>query len=115
MGKNSKKIVQPEPDMQEEESDEQVALDEDDLEEAVLDEDIVPTQKVEINNIVRLFLAQYPVRRLHLAFLHQVALRRIRETIQLDPSLPWTETLVVSYPETIDVDVDDDLNRELAL
>lgn len=42
-------------------------------------------------------------------------MERIRETIQLDPSMPWTETLVVTYPETIDVDVDDDLNRELAL
>ncbi|KAI9568511.1 eukaryotic rRNA processing, partial [Boletus coccyginus] len=39
---------------------------------------------------------------------------RIRETIQLDRSLPWTETLVVPFPETIDVDVNDDLNRELA-
>lgn len=45
----------------------------------------------------------------------QVALERIRETIQLDPSLPWTETLAISYPNTIDVDVDDDLNRELVL
>ena len=45
----------------------------------------------------------------------QVALERIRDTIQLDPSLPWTETLVLSYPNTIDVDVEDDLNRELAL
>lgn len=45
----------------------------------------------------------------------QVALERIRETIQLDPSLPWTETLALTYPEKIDVDVDDDLNRELAL
>ena len=33
----------------------------------------------------------------------------------MDPSFPWTETLVLSYPETIDVDVNDDLNRELAL
>lgn len=45
----------------------------------------------------------------------QIAMERIRETIQLDPKMPWTETLVVTYPETIDVDVDDDLNRELAL
>jgi rRNA-processing protein EBP2 len=45
----------------------------------------------------------------------QVALERILDTIQLDPSLPWTETLTVSYPETIDADVDDDLKRELAL
>lgn len=44
----------------------------------------------------------------------KIALERIRETIQLDPSLPWTETLTLSYPETIDVDVNDDLNRELA-
>ncbi|KIM89209.1 hypothetical protein PILCRDRAFT_813133 [Piloderma croceum F 1598] len=43
-----------------------------------------------------------------------VALERIRDTIQLDPSLPWTETLAVSYSETIDADVDDDLKRELA-
>jgi len=40
---------------------------------------------------------------------------QIRESIQLDPSLPWTETLVLSYPHTIDVDVNDDLKRELAL
>ena len=45
----------------------------------------------------------------------QNALERIRDTIKLDPSLPWTETLVVTYPETIEVDVNDDLNRELAL
>lgn len=42
-------------------------------------------------------------------------MERIRATIALDPSLPWTETLTVTYPETIDVDVEDDLNRELAL
>ncbi|KAG5715343.1 hypothetical protein E4T56_gene7408, partial [Termitomyces sp. T112] len=59
-----------------------------------LDEDAVPRQKIEIDN--------------------KVALERIRETIQLDPSLPWTETLVLTYPQSIDVDVNDDLNRELA-
>lgn len=74
------------------EVDEEVALD--DLEEGGVDADAVPKQKVEIDNTQ--------------------ALKRIRESIQLDPSLPWTETLVVSFPETIDVDVDDDLNRELA-
>ena len=42
-------------------------------------------------------------------------MERIRSTIALDPSMPWTETLAVTYPETIEVDVDDDLNRELAL
>ncbi|KIK69825.1 hypothetical protein GYMLUDRAFT_236298 [Collybiopsis luxurians FD-317 M1] len=61
--------------------------------EVVMD-DAVPVQKVEINN--------------------EVALARIRESMQLDPSLPWTETLAVSYPHTIDIDVNDDLNRELA-
>jgi hypothetical protein len=45
----------------------------------------------------------------------QVALEQILESIKLDPSRPWTETLVLSYPHTIDVDVDDDLNREVAL
>ncbi|PBK65813.1 Ebp2-domain-containing protein [Armillaria solidipes] len=59
-----------------------------------VDDDVVPRQKIEIDN--------------------HVALARIRESIQLDTSLPWTETLVLSYPETIDVDVDDDLNREVA-
>ncbi|KAH9936504.1 eukaryotic rRNA processing [Fomitopsis serialis] len=57
-------------------------------------EDVVPQQKVEIDN--------------------KVALERIRETMKLPSTLPWTETLTVTYPETIDVDVDDDLNRELA-
>ncbi|KAI6098173.1 eukaryotic rRNA processing [Pisolithus sp. B1] len=71
---------------------EDVALD--DVEDGVVGDDIIPKQKVEIDNTD--------------------ALRRIRETIQLDPSLPWTETLVVTYPETIEVDVNDDLNRELA-
>ncbi|KAH9984212.1 eukaryotic rRNA processing [Russula vinacea] len=37
----------------------------------------------------------------------------MRDTIKLDQSLPWTETLRLSFPETIDVDVDDDLGREL--
>ncbi|TFK62571.1 hypothetical protein BDN72DRAFT_931992 [Pluteus cervinus] len=72
--------------------DDEIPLDE--LDED-LDEDAVPHQKVVIDNTV--------------------ALDRIRKTIQLDPSLPWTETLVVSYPETIEVDVNDDLNRELSL
>ncbi|KAG1791906.1 eukaryotic rRNA processing [Suillus plorans] len=66
----------------------------DDLEDGHVDEDVVPEQKVEIDNTV--------------------ALRRIREAIRLDPSLSWTETLVISYPQVIEVDVDDDLNRELA-
>ncbi|KAL5531181.1 hypothetical protein ACEPAG_4057 [Sanghuangporus baumii] len=59
-----------------------------------VDEDAVPRQKIITDN--------------------KIALERIRNTIKLDPSLPWTETLTVTYPETIDVDVNDDLNRELA-
>ncbi|KAJ7184336.1 eukaryotic rRNA processing protein EBP2-domain-containing protein [Mycena filopes] len=59
-----------------------------------VDEDAVPRQKIEIDNTV--------------------ALARIRDTIQLDRSLPWTETLALTYPESITVDVNDDLNRELA-
>ncbi|KAI0372342.1 eukaryotic rRNA processing [Pilatotrama ljubarskyi] len=62
--------------------------------EEILDEDAMPRQKVEIDN--------------------KIAMERIRSTIALDPSLPWTETLTVTYPESIDVDVEDDLNRELA-
>lgn len=42
-------------------------------------------------------------------------LGRILDTIKLDAKLPWTETLSVTYPETIQADVEDDLNRELAL
>ncbi|KAG2069729.1 eukaryotic rRNA processing [Suillus decipiens] len=75
-----------------EHEEEVVALD--DLEDGHIDEDVVPKQKVEIDNTA--------------------ALRRIREAIRLDPSLPWTETLVISCPQVIEVDVDDDLNRELA-
>jgi hypothetical protein len=43
---------------------------------------------------------------------------RIRENFQLDPLLPWTDKLVCVYPAKIAdevKDVDDDLNRELAL
>ncbi|TDL17732.1 eukaryotic rRNA processing [Rickenella mellea] len=59
-----------------------------------VDDDTVPRQKLEIDN--------------------KVALERIRETIKLDSALPWTETLAVTYRSTIDVDVEDDLSRELA-
>lgn len=77
-----------------------------------VDEDAVPRQKIEIDNKVFVVIIIFFFRA-NISF--QVALERIRETIQLDPSLPWTETLTVSYPETIDVDVNDDLNREVAL
>ncbi|KAG8893212.1 rRNA-processing protein and EBNA1-binding protein ebp2, partial [Tulasnella sp. 403] len=44
-----------------------------------------------------------------------IAIKRIREQIQLDPKLPWTETLVTIYPENLDdVDYNDDLKREVA-
>ncbi|KAI0031004.1 eukaryotic rRNA processing protein EBP2-domain-containing protein [Vararia minispora EC-137] len=75
-----------------EEEEDGVALD--DVSDAASDVDVVPRQKLEINNIV--------------------ALDRIRESMQLDPSLPWTETLVVPYPQRIEIDVHDDLKRELA-
>jgi rRNA-processing protein EBP2 len=95
-------------DVEQDNAQEDIALD--DAES--VDEDAVPRQKIEIDNEVRVFcsgvLPNTQTR-------GQVALERIRETIQLDPSLPWTETLVLSYPQTVDVDVDDDLNRELSL
>ncbi|KAG7088036.1 hypothetical protein E1B28_012071 [Marasmius oreades] len=75
----------------EEDEEQFVAVDEEDVE---LEPDAVPEQKLEIDN--------------------ETALARIRETIQLEPTIPWTETLVLSYPQTIDVDVNDDLNRELS-
>ncbi|KAJ3510732.1 hypothetical protein NLJ89_g4510 [Agrocybe chaxingu] len=76
----------------EEDADQEVDIPLDEVES--VDEDAIPRQKIEIDN--------------------KVALDQIRETIKLDPSLPWTETLVLSYPHTIDVDVNDDLNRELS-
>jgi rRNA-processing protein EBP2 len=85
----------------------------DDLEDVPSDEDIVLKRKVEIDNEVGCPFAKRAT--YNDDFRAQVALRRIRETIQLDPSLPWTETLVISCPQAIEVDVDDDLNRELAL
>ncbi|KAF9054851.1 eukaryotic rRNA processing protein EBP2-domain-containing protein [Panaeolus papilionaceus] len=59
-----------------------------------VDDDAVPRQKVEIDNTV--------------------PLEQIRESFRLDPDMPWTETLSLSYPHAIEVDVNDDLNRELA-
>ncbi|KAF4617620.1 hypothetical protein D9613_006214 [Agrocybe pediades] len=88
-----------EEDEEEDEEDEEEQGEEDDeeipLDEAEdVDEDVVPRQKLEIDN--------------------GVAMDQIRESIQLDPSLPWTETLVLSYPHKIEVDVNDDLKREVA-
>ncbi|KAJ3557163.1 hypothetical protein NM688_g1622 [Phlebia brevispora] len=83
-------VVEVEEDQEE---DQEVLLEDADS----VDDDAVPKQKIEIDNKVG-----------------DIALERIRDTIKLDPSLPWTETLTVTYPETITVDVDDDLNRELA-
>ncbi|KAF8476612.1 eukaryotic rRNA processing protein EBP2-domain-containing protein [Russula ochroleuca] len=77
---------------EESEAGEGVALDDDDVDS--VDQDAIPRRKVQVDN--------------------KIALERIRDTIKLDQSLPWTETLTVSFPETIDVDVDDDLGRELA-
>ncbi|EMD40187.1 hypothetical protein CERSUDRAFT_151210 [Gelatoporia subvermispora B] len=90
---NEEATDEDEQEFEDVEEDDAVPVDQ--LSDAIsVDEDAVAQQKVEIDNAI--------------------AMERIRETIRLDPSLPWTETLVVSYPETVDVDVDDDLNRELA-
>lgn len=51
MGKKHERAA---PDIEEEESDEEVALDEDDFEGDVLDDDVAPKQKVQIDNTVRL-------------------------------------------------------------
>jgi rRNA-processing protein EBP2 len=95
---------------EEEEEGEEIALDDDDVDS--VDQDAIPRRKVQVDNKVCLF--SFFTCQLGL-FYGQIALERIRDTIKLDPSLPWTETLTVSFPETIDVDLDDDLNRELAL
>jgi rRNA-processing protein EBP2 len=43
-------------------------------------------------------------------------MKRLRQLIELDPTLPWTEVLVTSYPQAMDaVNPNDDLNREVAL
>jgi rRNA-processing protein EBP2 len=76
-----------------------------------VDEDAVPRQKIEIDNQV----SSNGSVLCRSSSTMQIALRRIRDTIKLDASLPWTETLVVTYPEQLDVDVEDDLNREVAL
>ncbi|THU90990.1 eukaryotic rRNA processing, partial [Dendrothele bispora CBS 962.96] len=76
--------------LEEEAEEEDIALEDAEF----VDEDAIAKRKVEIDN--------------------GPAMARIRESIQLDPSLPWTETLIMTYPHAIDVDVNDDLNREVA-
>ncbi|KZO96502.1 Ebp2-domain-containing protein [Calocera viscosa TUFC12733] len=74
------------------EEDEDIALDDVDGD---VDEDVVPKQKVTIDN--------------------QVAMRRIRETIELK-GMDWTETLITTYPYKMEdevKDAGDDLDREL--
>ncbi|CAE6458941.1 unnamed protein product [Rhizoctonia solani] len=74
-----------------EEEGEAVALDE----ASEVEEDIVPKQKIVINN--------------------EVALKRIRETIELGKDMPWSETLAFTSSIPLEVpNADDDLNRELA-
>ncbi|KAF8651957.1 hypothetical protein AX16_004600 [Volvariella volvacea WC 439] len=96
---NQVKNVKKKQDQNEEGSDDEEG-DEDEEQEIPLDEaedvdaDALPRRKVVTDN--------------------KMALERIRETIQLDPSLPWTEILAMTYPHKIEVDVNDDLNRELA-
>ena len=94
-----------------EQGDEQDQIALDDVE--YVDEDAVPRQKIEIDNEVR--VSPFAKCAYMFKIEGQVALERIRETIQLDPSLPWTETLVLSYPQTTGVGVNDGLNRELSL
>ncbi|KZV60506.1 Ebp2-domain-containing protein [Peniophora sp. CONT] len=77
-----------------EEEEEGVELDGDDVSIASDVVDLVPKQKIQIDNAD--------------------ALDRIRETIALPSTLPWTETLTTTYPLTHTVDVSDDLNRELS-
>ncbi|KAG9104054.1 rRNA-processing protein and EBNA1-binding protein ebp2 [Ceratobasidium sp. 392] len=78
-------------DQEQSEQDDAVPLDE----VSDVDEDAVPKQKVVINN--------------------EVALKRIRETIELGKDMPWTETLAFTTSESLDIpNADDDLNRELA-
>jgi rRNA-processing protein EBP2 len=90
------------------------ALEDVDLEDvSSVDEDAVPRQKILINNAVCLHCLSHD-KSASDGVLSQVALERIRDTIKLS-ALPWTETLAVTYDQTIDVDVNDDLNRELAL
>ncbi|CAE6457733.1 unnamed protein product [Rhizoctonia solani] len=74
-----------------EETEDVVALDE----ASEVDEDVVPKQKIVINN--------------------EVALKRIRETIELGKDMPWSETLAFTSSKALDIpNADDDLNRELA-
>ncbi|KAG8688204.1 rRNA-processing protein and EBNA1-binding protein ebp2, partial [Ceratobasidium sp. 423] len=68
-----------------------VALDE----ASEVDEDVVPKQKIVINS--------------------EVALKRIRETIELGKDMPWSETLAFTSSKSLEIpNTDDDLNRELA-
>lgn len=74
-----------------------------------LDEDTIPQQKLTVNNKVT--IVYLPVR---LLTLFQHALDSILRSIELDQSLPWTETLITTYPQIHEVDVSNDLERELS-
>ncbi|CUA68842.1 rRNA-processing protein EBP2 [Rhizoctonia solani] len=90
--KVSKQVADEETsDEEEDKDDEAVALDE----ASEVDEDVVPKQKIVVNN--------------------EAALKRIRETIELGKDMPWSETLAFTSSMPLEVpDADDDLNRELA-
>lgn len=83
------------------------------LEEASsVDDDEVPHQKIIVDNKVRLSIVYSDA-----AYSHDTlkdAMERIRDSIKLDPGLPWTETLAIAYPSVHDVDVSNDLERELS-
>ena len=99
-------------DLEAESADEEDGTDEDEFLSINTGGGVFPKEKVVIDNKVRFYRQLIPV---YNSWKNKVALERIRESIQLDPSLPWTETLTVTYPSTIDVDANDDLKREVAL
>lgn len=76
-----------------------------------VDEDVIPQQKLTVNNKVSVELSTF---KCSTSLLFKRALESILASIQLNKSLPWTETLTTIYPQTHDVDVSNDLERELS-
>ena len=73
----------------------------------VVDQDAIPQRKVQVDNKVRCHVSGQPAQ-------PSLLYTGRSHSLKLDQSLPCT-ALTVSFPETIDVDVDDDLGHELAL
>lgn len=76
-----------------------------------VDEDVIPQQKLTVNNKVSVESSTF---KCSASFPFKRALESILASIQLNKSLPWTETLTTIYPQTHDVDVSNDLERELS-